>query len=82
MAAERLGDRGLLADSLYVNTLLAQLKGQWANARAYSDRGLALAPEHLPLLHARAVLEYETGHDRAGAACLQRLLAADREAHS
>jgi DNA-binding CsgD family transcriptional regulator len=80
--AERLGDRGLLADSLYVNTLLAQLKGQWAAARAHSDRGLALASDHLPLLHARTVLEYETGHDRAGGVYLQRLIVADREAQS
>jgi DNA-binding CsgD family transcriptional regulator len=81
-AAERLGDRGLLSDSLFVNTLLAQMKGQWADARAHSDRGLALAPGHLPLLHARAVLEFETGNDRVGSVYLQRLMVADRDAHS
>jgi len=79
-AAERLRDRGLLADALYVKALLAQLRGQWEEARAQSDRGLALAAGHLPLLHARAVLEYETGNDAAGGQYVQRLIDADRDA--
>ncbi len=60
--------------------LLAQLRGQWEEARAQSDRGLALAAGHLPLLHARAVLEYETGNDVAGGQYVQRLIDADRDA--
>ena len=79
-AAERLRDRGLLADALYVKALLAQLRGQWEEARAQSDRGLALAAGHLPLLHVRAVLEYETGNDVAGGQYVQRLIDADRDA--
>jgi DNA-binding CsgD family transcriptional regulator len=79
-AAERLRDRGLLADALYVKALLAQLRGQWEEARTESDRGLALAAGHLPLLHVRAVVEYETGHDVAGGQYLQRLIDADRDA--
>lgn len=79
-AAERLRDRGLLADALYVKALLAQLIGQWDEARAQSDRGLALTAGHLPLLHARAVLEYETGNDVAGGQYVQRLIDADRDA--
>ena len=79
-AAERLRDRGLLADALYVKALLAQLRGQWGEARAESDRGLALAAGHLPLLHVRAVVEYETGNDVAGGQYLQRLIDADRDA--
>ena len=78
--AERLGDRGLLADALYPKTLLALLSGQSAEARTHCDRGLALAPGHLPLLHARTVLEYETGNDVAGGQYLQRLIDADRDA--
>ena len=78
--AERLRDRGLLADALFVNALLAQLRGQWDEARAHSDRGLALAAGHLPLLHMRAVLEYETGNDIAGGQYVQRLIDADRDA--
>jgi DNA-binding CsgD family transcriptional regulator len=78
--AERLRDRGLLADALYAKALLAQLSGQWTEARAAGDRGLALAAGHLPLLHARAVLEYETGNDVAGGHYVQRLIDADRDA--
>jgi DNA-binding CsgD family transcriptional regulator/tetratricopeptide (TPR) repeat protein len=78
--AERLRDRGLLADALYVKAHLAQLRGQWDEARAQSDRGLALAAGHLPLLHGRAVLEYETDNDVAGRQYVQRLIDADREA--
>jgi DNA-binding CsgD family transcriptional regulator/tetratricopeptide (TPR) repeat protein len=79
-AAEHLRDRGLLSDALYIRTLLAQLRGHWNEARAQSDRGLALAAGHLPLLHARALLEYETGNDVAGERYVQRLIEADREA--
>lgn len=78
--AERLRDRGLLSDALYIKALLAQLRGQWDEARAQSDRGLALAAGHLPLLHLRAVLEYETGNDIAGGQYVQRLIHADRDA--
>jgi DNA-binding CsgD family transcriptional regulator/tetratricopeptide (TPR) repeat protein len=78
--AERLRDRGLLADALYIKALLAHLRGQWDEARAQSDRGLALAVSHLPLLHVRAVLEYETGHDVAGEQYVQRLIESDRDA--
>ncbi len=79
-AAERLRDRGLLADALYVKALLAQLCGEWDEARGHSDRGLALAAGHLPLLQTRAVLEYETGNDVTGEQYVQRLIDADREA--
>jgi DNA-binding CsgD family transcriptional regulator/tetratricopeptide (TPR) repeat protein len=79
-AAERLRDRGLLADALYGKALLAQLCGQWEEARAQSDRGLALAAGHLPLLQVRAVLEYETGNDVAGEQYVQRLIDTDRDA--
>ena len=78
--AERLRDRGLLADALYAKALLAQLSGQSGEARAESDRGLALAAGHLPLLYVRAVLEYETGNDVAGEQYVKRLIDADRDA--
>jgi len=76
--AERLKDHGLLADALYVNSTLAQLRGEWGEARAHSDRGLALSPYQLPLLHARVLLEYETGNRKAGDGHLHRLFAAER----
>jgi DNA-binding CsgD family transcriptional regulator/tetratricopeptide (TPR) repeat protein len=78
--AERLRDRGLLSDALYIKAHLAHLRGQWAEARAQSDRGLALASGHLPLLHLRALLEFETGNDLAGGQYVQRLVEADRDA--
>ena len=79
-AAERLRDRGLLADALYVKALLALLRGEWEEARAQSDRGLALAASHLPLLHVRTLVEYETGNDVVGGQYVQRLIDADRDA--
>ena len=78
--AEQLKDRGLLADALYVKSTLAQLKGDWREARAYSDRALALSPHQLPFLQIRLLLECETGHRKAGNACLERILAAERRA--
>jgi DNA-binding CsgD family transcriptional regulator len=79
-AAERLRDRGLLADALYVKALIALLRGDWDEARAQSDRGLALAASHLPLLHVRTLVEYETGNDVVGGQYVQRLIDADRDA--
>jgi DNA-binding CsgD family transcriptional regulator len=78
--AERLRDRGLLADALYVASTLAQLTGDWQAARAHSDRGLALSPYQLTLLHGRGLLEYETGNEKAGHRYLHRLQEADRHA--
>jgi len=76
-AAERLGDRGLLTDALFLASTLAHLTGEWREARAHSDRGLALTPRHLVLLHGRVHLEYETGHEQEGGGYLQRLLEAE-----
>src|SRR4029434_6028510 len=70
--AEQLKDRGLLADALYVKTTLAQLKGEWREARACSDRALALSPHQIPFLQIRLLLECETGHRTAGNAYLER----------
>jgi DNA-binding CsgD family transcriptional regulator len=78
--AEQLKDRGLLADALYVKSTLAQLKGDWREARAYSDRALALSPHQIPFLQIRLLLECETGRRKAGNACLERLVAAERRA--
>ena len=79
--AEKLRDRGLLADALYVNATLAHFEGKWADARSHSDRGLELSPKHLPLLHDRVLVEYETGDHTAAARHLQRLIDVDRSSH-
>jgi DNA-binding CsgD family transcriptional regulator len=76
-AAERLGDHGLLTDALFLASTLAHLTGEWGEARAHSDHGLALTPRHLVLLHGRVHLEYETGHEEEGAGYLHRLLEAE-----
>ena len=76
-AAERLGDHGLLTDALFLASTLAHLRGEWREARAHSDRGLALTPRHLVLLHGRVHLEYETGHEEEGGGYLDRLLEAE-----
>jgi DNA-binding CsgD family transcriptional regulator len=76
-AAERLGDHGLLTDALFLASTLAHLRGEWREARAHSDRGLALTPRHLVLLHGRVHLEYETGHEKDGGVYLHRLLEAE-----
>ena len=78
--AERLKDRGLLADALYVKSVLAQLRGDWSEARAYSDRALAISAHQLPFLMTRVLLECETGHRKAGNAYVQRLVAAEQRA--
>ena len=79
--AEKLRDRGLLADALFVNATLAHFEGRWADARSHSDRGLELSPKHLPLLHDRVLVEYETGDHTAAARHLQRLIDVDRSSH-
>jgi DNA-binding CsgD family transcriptional regulator len=78
--AEQLKDRGLLGDALYVKTTLAQLKGEWGEAVAYSDRALALSPMQIPFLQSRLLLECQTGRRKAGDAYLERIVAAERGA--
>ncbi len=78
--AESLSDRGMLEDAFWINAVLAQLRGDWARARALSDRGLEVSPRHLPLLHLRCLLEYELGDAARGDRFLQRLTEASAEA--
>jgi DNA-binding CsgD family transcriptional regulator len=75
--AERLRDRGLLGDALFINATLAHCEGKWTDARSGSDRGLELSPSHLPLLFDRVLLECETGDHAAADRHLQRLIASD-----
>jgi DNA-binding CsgD family transcriptional regulator len=75
-----LKDRGLLPDALYVKSTLAQMRGDWREARAYNDRALTLSAHQIPFLMARVLLECETGRRDAGDLYLQRLLAAEQRA--
>jgi DNA-binding CsgD family transcriptional regulator len=54
------------------------LTGDWAVAREHSGRGLALSHSQLALLHARMLLEYETGHVDVAGDYLMKLIEADR----
>ena len=78
--AEALHDRGALEDALWINAVLAQLRGDWARARELSELGLATSPEHLPLLHARVLLEHELGNAGVGGRFIERLREASARA--
>jgi DNA-binding CsgD family transcriptional regulator len=78
--AEHLRDCGLLEDALYISAALAQLGGDWGEARALTDCGLNHAPHHLGLLHLRILLEFELGETDQGRAFLSRLSEASSHA--
>jgi DNA-binding CsgD family transcriptional regulator/tetratricopeptide (TPR) repeat protein len=78
--SEHLRDHGLLEDALYINAALAQLSGDWNEARAHIDRGLGFAPHHLGLLHLRVLVEFELGESEQGRASLARLFEASSHA--
>ncbi len=50
------------------------MSGDWEAAREFSNRGLAVAPEDIRYLLARAVLEYQVGDFDQGSGHLERLL--------
>jgi ATP/maltotriose-dependent transcriptional regulator MalT len=59
---------------LWSNEFASELQGNWAAARHYSDRGLAVAFSDQRLLTTRAVLEYQVGEFSQGEAYLRQLL--------
>ncbi len=79
-ADEKLRDRFGLIMALWVNQLLAHVKGDWETARAFGERGIALGGErpHEYTLRQCALLEYETGNFEQGAAYLDTLTSALR----
>ena len=64
--AERIRDRFWLAASLRSNALVSSFNGDWRAAREFSDRGITLAPQHLPGIAGRILLEYEVGEFSQG----------------
>ncbi len=56
--AERIRDRSWLAASLQRNAQVSSFSGDWRAAREFTDRSLTLAPQHLPGLASRILLEY------------------------
>ena len=60
--AEQLRDRFSLAQAFHAHEVLALLRGDWDEAREFSDRGLEVDPRDARLVHNRAVLEYQVGN--------------------
>ena len=78
-AAERLRDRYLLVQALWLNETLAYRMGDWPGARRFSDSGSALSSDPR-LLATRALLEYAVGEFTEGKVYLDRLLGMIRRA--
>ncbi len=74
LAAERLRDRTLLSTALWVNGTISGFEGNWQDARALLDRGLAVQPQRRILCNL-AVLEYEVGDFDKGEVHMEQLLA-------
>ncbi|MFQ6028794.1 MAG: LuxR C-terminal-related transcriptional regulator, partial [Dehalococcoidia bacterium] len=74
--AEGLRHRFWLANGCFCSQLVAQVQGNWAIARRYSDRGLAAEPGEPDLLSFRVLLEYEQGNFDQGRVYLDRLIEA------
>ena len=73
--AEKLRDRGFLANALIMNAGAAHMIGDWRTAREFSDRLLEVAPNWFWTSESRALLEYEVGGFDQGELYLERLLA-------
>ena len=72
-AAQRLRHHFYLARVFYISQTLAQLKGDWTQARERSDKGLAVAPREFRLLSCRSLLEFEQGNFEVGINYLDRM---------
>jgi len=73
-AAERLRHHFYLARALFSNEMMARCLGEFAAARQFSERGLAVSPRETRLLFGRTLLEYEVGDFENGELYLRRLL--------
>jgi DNA-binding CsgD family transcriptional regulator len=78
--AERLRNRGFLANAWLQNAIVPHLRGDWQAARDMYDRGLEVAPTWFLLLGFRAQLEYDVGNFSAGQVYLNKLFAVTRNA--
>lgn len=72
--AESLRDRAWVAGALWNYARFYSAKGDWDNARLFSDRGLALLPQDTRLLYVRTQVEYAVGALGEGDTYLKRLL--------
>ncbi len=74
VAAERLRVRFYLYLAIWLRERNSSLAGDWAAARKFSDRGLAVLPEAPTSLASRAALEFEVGEVAQAEAHLRRLV--------
>ena len=72
--AEKLRNRGFLANALVVNAGAAHMRGDWLTARQFCDRMLVVAPHWYWTLASRALLEYEVGDFDQGELNMELLL--------
>jgi tetratricopeptide (TPR) repeat protein len=72
--ADKLRDRYRLAVAFSTNARLYRQLGRWAQARDFSDRGLAVEPQDYSFLWDRATLEFELGEFDLGEVYLDQLL--------
>ncbi len=57
VGAEKVRDRFWLASAIWSNEVVYRLKGDWAGARHYGDRGLFISPTYLRILSGRVFCE-------------------------
>ncbi|MFQ6026542.1 MAG: serine/threonine-protein kinase PknK [Dehalococcoidia bacterium] len=72
--AESFRNRGLLANALWLNSILAYNHGEWQASRDFNHRALELSPRFFMPLGYRALLEYQVGDFEQGKAYLERNL--------
>jgi DNA-binding CsgD family transcriptional regulator len=78
--AEKLRDRDLLVWASHIADTISHTLGDWQAAWAFSEQGLAVAPDYPNLVALRALLEYERGDFNTGQVYVERLLAGVRRA--
>ncbi len=72
--AEKLRERSWLGTTHVMGAIVSMLEGDWAAARGFSDRGLALQPREPRNLAIRALIEAQVGGSASSDAYLERLL--------
>jgi len=77
--AERLRHRSWLCRALWAHEFAAFAAGDWATARMFSERGLAVSATDIRPLITRAILEFQVGEFDKGEVFLERLRAVMRQ---
>ncbi|MCH8745942.1 MAG: AAA family ATPase [Chloroflexi bacterium] len=72
--ADRLHENRLQTTALFTHTVVSRLRGDWAAAREFSDRGLAVSPTDPRILIHRIGVEYELGEFGHGREFLDHLI--------